>query len=114
MFPLSLPSPLVGVYPPSPHQLVHRIRAQGSVKRLSLREACSLDWNGNIAKVEGCGTGSVEKTEDIAVARRFKKRGRRWYRRRANPVLKLRFLKLDGEWGTYWHERYNEHAIYAA
>lgn len=114
MFPLSLPSPVVGVYPPSPHQLVHRIRAQESVKRLSLREACSLDWTGNIAKVEGCGTGPVEKTEDSAVARRFKKRGRRWYRRRVNPVLKPRFLKLDGEWGTYWHERYNEHAGYAA
>jgi len=49
--------------------------------------------------VEGCGTGSVEKTEDIAVARRFKKRGRRWYGRRVNPVLKLRFLSSMGNGG---------------
>jgi len=59
------------------------------------------------------GTGPVEKTADIAVARGFKRRGMNWYRRGANPLLKLRLLKLNGEWDTYWHERYRERARYA-
>jgi hypothetical protein len=74
----------------------------------------NLDWIENIPKVEGYGSGPVEKTADIAVARRFKKRGMSWYRRNANPLLKLRLLKLNGNWDTYWQERRKEFARYAA
>ncbi|MGQ9509990.1 MAG: hypothetical protein ACUVTN_11460 [Thermodesulfobacteriota bacterium] len=35
----------------------------------------NLDWIVNIPKVKGYGSGPVEKTADITVARRFKKRG---------------------------------------
>jgi hypothetical protein len=74
----------------------------------------NLDWIENIPKVGGYGSGPVEKTADIAVARRFKKRGMSWYRRNANPLLKLRLLKLNGNWDTYWQERRKEFARYAA
>jgi hypothetical protein len=74
----------------------------------------NLDWIENIPKVGGYGSGPVEKTVDIAVARRFKKRGMSWYRRNANPLLKLRLLKLNGEWDTYWQQRRNELARKAA
>lgn len=74
----------------------------------------NLDWIENIPKAEGYGSGPVEKTVDITVARRFKKRGMSWYRRNANPLLKLRLLKLNGEWDTYWQERRKEFARYAA
>jgi hypothetical protein len=74
----------------------------------------NLDWIENIPKVGGYGSGPVEKTVDIAVARRFKKRGMSWYRRNANPLLKLRLLKLNGEWDTYWQQRRNELAQKAA
>ena len=40
---------------------------------------------------------SIEKTVDIAVSRRFKKRGMSWYRQCANPLMKLRLLKLNRE-----------------
>lgn len=65
----------------------------------------NLDWIENIPKVEGYGSGPVEKTVDITVARRFKRRGMSWLRARVNPLLKLRLLKLNGEWDGYWQER---------
>ncbi len=74
----------------------------------------NLDWIENIPKVGGYGSGPVEKTVDIAVARRFKKCGMSWYRRNANPILKLRLLKLNGEWDAYWQQRRNELAKKAA
>jgi hypothetical protein len=74
----------------------------------------NLDWIANIPKVNGYGSGPVEKTVDIAVARRFKKRGMSWYRRNANPLLKLRLLKLNEEWDSYWEERRKELCRYAA
>jgi hypothetical protein len=47
----------------------------------------NLDWIANIPMVGGFGSGPVEKTVDITVARRFKKRGMSWYRRNGNPLL---------------------------
>ncbi|MGQ9778068.1 MAG: hypothetical protein ACUVQ9_12780, partial [Thermodesulfobacteriota bacterium] len=67
-----------------------------------------------IPKVKGYGSGPVEKTADINVARRFKKRGISWYRRNANPLLKLRLLKLNGESDSYWKERQKKFVRYAA
>ncbi len=65
----------------------------------------NLDWIENIPKVDGYGSGPVEKTVDITVARRFKRRGMSWRRARVNPLLKLRLLKLNGEWNQYWQDR---------
>lgn len=74
----------------------------------------NLDWISNIPKVDCAGSGPVEKTVDITVARRFKKRGMSWYRGGANPLIKLRLLKLNGEWDAYWEHRNKEFAQYAA
>jgi Uncharacterised protein family (UPF0236) len=65
----------------------------------------NLDWIENIPKADGYGSGPVEKTVDITVARRFKRRGMSWLRARVNPLLKLRLLKLNNEWDQYWQER---------
>ena len=46
------------------------------------------------------------------MARRFKERGMSWSRQYANPLLKLRLLKLNGDWETYWNERQEQLAQY--
>lgn len=69
------------------------------------------DWIGNIPKVEGYGSGPVEKTVDITVARRLKKRGMSWYKGGANPLIKLRLLRLNGDWDSYWSKRKKDCAI---
>lgn len=102
------------------HRLVQEVaRATKAEQRKKIMEVMTyvrnnLDWIANIPKAKGYGSGPVEKTVDITVARRFKKRGMSWYRGGANPLLKLRLLKLNGEWDTYWQERYKERARYAA
>lgn len=72
------------------------------------------DWIENIPKVNGYGSGPVEKTVDITVARRFKRRGMSWYKGGANTLLRLRLLKLNGEWDNYWESCKNAFAKYAA
>lgn len=74
----------------------------------------NAEWVRNIPLVKGYGSGPVEKTVDITVSRRFKKRGMSWYRHGVNPLLQMRLLKLNGEWGTYWDQRKEEAARYAA
>jgi hypothetical protein len=74
----------------------------------------NYEWIQNIPLIGGYGSGPIEKTVDITVARRFKKRGMSWYKRGANPLLRLRLLKLNGEWDTYWQERRKEFIRYAA
>ncbi len=105
-------------------EIIQRLMGEGArvgeiERRKKILEAMTyvrnnLDWIGNIPKVKGYGSGPVEKTVDITVARRFKKRGMNWHRGGANPLLKLRLLKLNGEWGTYWAQRRREVARYAA
>lgn len=105
-------------------EILQRLMGEGArVKTVEEREKImevmtyvrnNLDWIANIPKVKGYGSGPVEKTADITVARRFKKRGMSWYRRNANPLLKLRLLKLNGEWDLYWRQRRKEFARYAA
>ena len=73
----------------------------------------NAEWIRNIPKVKGYGSGPVEKTVDITVSRRFKKRGMSWYRHGVNPLLQMRLLKLNGEWETYWDQRKEEVAQYA-
>ena len=74
----------------------------------------NAEWIGNIPQVKGYGSGPVEKTVDITVSRRFKKRGMSWYRHGVNPLLQLRLLKLNKEWDTYWNQRKKDVAQYAA
>ena len=72
------------------------------------------DWISNIPKVDGYGSGPVEKTVDITVARRLKRRGMSWYKNGANPLLKLRLLRLNGDWDSYWSKRKEDCAIFLA
>ncbi len=50
------------------------------------------------SKVDFYGSGPIEKAVDITICRRFKKRGMSWYVHKANPLLALRLLKLNGQW----------------
>jgi hypothetical protein len=93
---------------------VREVEARKKIGEVMTYVRNNIDWIANIPKVKGYGSGPVEKTVDITVARRFKKRGMSWYKRNANPLLKLRLLKLNGEWDAYWQERRNELARYAA
>ena len=62
----------------------------------------------NYKKVGIVGSGVVEKTVDILVARRFKLRGMSWYETNAAKLLRLRLLKINGEWDSYWNNRFEE------
>ncbi len=59
----------------------------------------------NASKIDFYGSGPVEKAVDVTICRRFKKRGMSWYVHKANPLLALRLLKLNGEWEAYWKQK---------
>lgn len=59
----------------------------------------------NASRVDFYGSGPIEKAVDITICRRFKKRGMSWYVHKANPLLALRLLKLNGERETYWRHK---------
>jgi hypothetical protein len=48
------------------------------------------------------GSGSVDKAGDILICRRMKLRGMRWSRNKADNVLNIRILILNGEWDEFW------------
>jgi hypothetical protein len=50
------------------------------------------------------GSGSADKTGDILICRRFKLRGMRWSRTKADNVLNIRILVLNGEWDQFWSQ----------
>jgi hypothetical protein len=61
-----------------------------------------LNWE----KINSLGaSGAIEKTVDVAVARRFKRRGMSWLNQGLSSLLALRVLKLNGEWDNYWRLR---------
>lgn len=98
-------------------KLSGRIRDQDSRQKIVkvmgyVRE--NLPWIANIPKIKPMGSGPVEKQVDVVVCRRFKKRGMSWYRTKANPLLKLRLLKLNGQWEQYWKARQEATARHAA
>ena len=104
-------------------EIVQRLIGEGArvgeiERRKKILEAMTcarnnLDWIANIPKVRGYGSGPAEKTVDITVARRLKKRGMNWHRGGANALLKLRLLKLKEEWDVYWRQRQQESARHA-
>jgi len=59
----------------------------------------------NASKMDFYGSGPIEKAVDVTICWRFKKRGMSWYVRKANPLLALRLLKLNGEWDSYWKKK---------
>jgi len=48
------------------------------------------------------GSDSVDKAVDILICRRMKLRGMRLSRDKADNVLNIRILVLDGEWDEFW------------
>ena len=48
------------------------------------------------------GSGSVDKAGDILICRRMKLRGMRWSRDKADNILNIRILILNGEWDEFW------------
>ena len=83
----------------------------GKLKDLFKYIRSNADGIENYKKVGIVGSGAVEKTVDILVARRFKLRGMSWYEKNAAKMLRLRLLKINGEWSDYWEKRFNEKAI---
>jgi hypothetical protein len=59
----------------------------------------------NLARLEATGSGAVEKTVDVVVTHRYKKRGMSWRRPGSRALLKLRLLRLNGTWDAYWAAR---------
>jgi hypothetical protein len=59
----------------------------------------------NLARFEATGSGAVEKTVDVVVTHRYKKRGMSWRRPGSRALLKLRLLRFNGAWDGYWAER---------
>ena len=83
----------------------------GRLKDLFKYIRSNKDGIENYKKVGILGSGVVEKTVDILVARRFKLRGMSWYDTNAAKLLRLRLLKLNGEWDNYWNKRFEEKSI---
>jgi hypothetical protein len=51
------------------------------------------------------GSGAVEKTQDIFISRRMKRRGMHWSREGAENLLALRSLSQDNKaWNRFWKE----------
>jgi hypothetical protein len=51
------------------------------------------------------GSGTVEKANDLLVARRQKRRGMHWHMRTSEGLARLKLLLLNHEWEAYWRQR---------
>lgn len=59
----------------------------------------------NLVRLEATGSGATEKTVDVLVSHRYKKRGMSWGRSGSGALMHLRLLKTNGEWDAYWRRR---------
>jgi len=87
-----------------------RASSRDPIWRAKLQERINyIDKNAggikNASKMDFYGSGPIEKAVDVTICRRFKKRRMSWYVRKANPLLALRVLKLNGEWDGYWKKK---------
>ena len=51
------------------------------------------------------GSGQAEKANDLLVARRQKNKGMHWSEETSVALMRLRTLRLNGDWDRYWHQR---------
>lgn len=51
------------------------------------------------------GSGQAEKANDLLVARRQKNKGMHWSEETSVSLMRLRTLRLNGDWDRYWHQR---------
>lgn len=78
----------------------------GAERKELIGELLGLAGKGaTAAKIDFYGSGPVEKAVDVTICRRFKKRGMSWYVHKANPLLALKLLKLNGQWRSYWRQK---------
>jgi len=68
----------------------------------------------NLARLEASGSGAAEKTVDTLIVHRYKKRGMSWSRSGSGALLRLRLLKANGQWESYWSSRREAYARRAA
>jgi hypothetical protein len=79
--------------------------ARAKVAELLGYIAANIQGIHNLARLEATGSGAVEKTVDVVVTHRYKKRGMSWRRPGSRALLKLRLLRLNGTWDAYWAAR---------
>ncbi len=96
-----------------------RARVAAPERRAAMDEllgyiAANAEGIRNLARLEATGSGAVEKTVDVVVTHRYKKRGMSWRRPGSRALLKLRLLRLNGEWEAYWQARRQEVSRLAA
>jgi hypothetical protein len=51
------------------------------------------------------GSGLVEKANDLLVARRQKRKGMHWSLETSEALARLKALRLNHEWDSYWEKR---------
>jgi len=51
------------------------------------------------------GSGQAEKGNDLLVARRQKNQGMHWSEETSVALMRLRTLRLNGDWDRYWQQR---------
>lgn len=96
-------------------RLLHRVRARAAHERDAHRRAeghlligyiqANATGIANLARLEATGSGATEKTVDVLVSHRYKKRGMSWGRSGSGALMRLRLLKANGEWDAYWDRR---------
>lgn len=95
------------------------LRASTAERRADLRALiqyveANAEGIENLPRAGLWGSGPVEKQVDTIVCRRFKTRGMSWYRPGAAALQRLRVLKANGDWDSYWAARRRELAQHAA
>jgi hypothetical protein len=96
-------------------RLLHRVRArvahEGDPARRTEGQQlidylqANAEGIANLARLEATGSGATEKTVDVLVSHRYKKRGMSWGRSGSGALMRLRLLKANGEWDAYWQRR---------
>jgi uncharacterized protein UPF0236 len=91
----------------------HARRLAGEDLELGLRTETTIGYVtsnrqaiANYRIVPLASSGPMEKGVDLTICRRFKLRGMSWYRRGVSHLLRLRILRLNGTWASYWAERF--------
>jgi len=51
------------------------------------------------------GSGQAEKANDLLVARRQKNQGMHWSEETSTALMRLRTLRLNGDWDRYWQQQ---------
>ena len=51
------------------------------------------------------GSGQAEKANDLLVARRQKNKGMHWSEETSTALMRLRTLRLNGDWDRYWQQQ---------